>query len=266
MSSYVIRGGAEGKAATLRDQPGIGILDRGLARRGRRARGDAVPRPRMRRRRRDARVARLVGPSGVVVGIDMDAVKIELAKQDARDQAVDHVEFRSGDAAALDARDEYDAEYAWLLLTHLAEPEATLQRMIAAVKPDGVVIVEDLDHSRSSRTRSVLRWIATSRSTTKSPGDEGAIRRSARNCRGMLRRAGLDDVQLRLTQPIFMAGPAKRINQLTLENVQEAILAEGVTTADEIDAIMTELEAFTEDPDTIVVFPRFFQVFGRRPG
>jgi hypothetical protein len=48
--------------------------------------------------------------------------------------------------------------------------------------------------------------------------------------------------------------------------VQDAIVAAGVTTTDEIDAIKTELEAFTEDPDTIVAFPRFFQVFGRRPG
>ena len=64
-----------------------------------------------------------------------------------------------------------------------------------------------------------------------------------------------------------MAGPAKRINQITLENVQDAILAaEGMTTADEIAAVMAELEAFTEDPDTIVAFPRFFQAFGRRPG
>ena len=39
-----------------------------------------------------------------------------------------------------------------------------------------------------------------------------------------------------------------------------------MTTADEIDAIMAELEAFTDDPDTIVAFPRFFQAFGRRPG
>ena len=81
----------------------------------------------------------------------------------------------------------------------------------------------------------------------------------------MLRRAGLDDVQLRLTQPVFTAGPAKRINQITLENVQDAIVAEGVTTADEIASVVAELEAFTEDPDTIVAFPRFFQAFGRRP-
>ena len=266
MSSYVIRGGAEGKArlsvisqalaastAALLDAAGVRegmrCLDLGCGG------GDVT-----------LALARLVGPSGGVVGIDMDAVKIELAEQDARDQAVEHVEFRSGDAAALDARDEYDAVYARLLLTHLAEPEATLQRMIAAVKPDGVVIVEDLDHSALfayPACPAVDRYVALYNEVARRRGGDPEI---GPKLSGMLRRAGLDDVQLRLTQPVFMAGPAKRINQITLENVQDAILAAGVTTTDEIDAIMTELEAFTEDPDTIVAFPRFFQVFGRRPG
>ena len=160
----------------------------------------------------------------------------------------------SGDAAALDARDEYDAVYARLLLTHLAEPEATLQRMIAAVKPDGVVIVEDLDHSALfayPACPAVDRYVELYNEVARRRGGDPEI---GPKVSGMLRRAGLDDVQLRLTQPVFMAGPPKRINQITLENVQDAILAAGLTTTDEIDAITTELEAFTDDPDTIVAF------------
>ena len=266
MSSYVIRGGAAGKArlsvlsqalasstAALLDSAGVHggmrCLDLGCGG------GDVT-----------LALARLVGPGGEVVGIDMDAVTIDLARQDARDEGVEHVDFRSGDAAALDARDEYDAVYARLLLTHLAEPEATLQRMIAAVKPGGVVIVEDLDHSALFSypdCAAVGRYEVLYNEVARRRGGDPEI---GPKLTGMLRRAGLDDVHLRLTQPVFMAGPAKRINQITLENVRDAILAEGVTTADVIDAIVSELEAFTEDPDTIVGFPRFFQVFGRRPG
>ncbi len=137
--------------------------------------------------------------------------------------------------------------------------------MIAAVKPDGVVIVEDLDHSALFAypgCPAVDRYVALYNEVARRRGGDPEI---GPKLSGMLRRAGLDDVRLRLTQPVFTAGPAKRINQITLENVQDAIVAEGVTTADEIAAVVAELEAFTEDPDTIVAFPRFFQAFGRRP-
>ena len=42
--------------------------------------------------------------------------------------------------------------------------------------------------------------------------------------------------------------------------------AEGVATAATLGPIAVELEAFCAEPDTIVAFPRIFQVFGRRPG
>jgi 2-polyprenyl-3-methyl-5-hydroxy-6-metoxy-1,4-benzoquinol methylase len=92
-------------------------------------------------------MARAVGPGGHVVGIDMDAVKVRLAQQEARNHGLGHVEFRTGDAATLDANSAYDVVYARLLLTHLKDPEATLRRMIAAVEPGGVVVIEDLEHS-----------------------------------------------------------------------------------------------------------------------
>ena len=124
MSNYVIRGGAAGKArlsvisqalasstAALLDAAGVRegmrCLDLGCGG------GDVT-----------LALARLVGPSGGVVGIDMDVVKIELAQQDARDEAVGHVEYRSVMPRPSTLRGEYDAVYARLLLTHLAEPEA----------------------------------------------------------------------------------------------------------------------------------------------
>src|SRR4029078_7636063 len=147
MVNYVIRGGEEGRArlsvigdalaastaallGSAKLGAGMRCLDLGGG-------GGDVPRM----------MARAVGPGGHVVGIDMDAVKVGLAQQDARDQRLAHAEFRTGDAAALDADSEYDLVYARLLLTHLNDPEATLRRMIAAAVPGGVVVVEDLEHS-----------------------------------------------------------------------------------------------------------------------
>ena len=62
-----------------------------------------------------------------------------------------------------------------------------------------------------------------------------------------------------------MAGPAKRIHLTTLENVRDAMLAADLVTEEELATVTAEMEAHVADPDTIVAFPRIYQVFGRRP-
>ena len=197
-------------------------------------------------------------------GIDMDAVKVQLAQQDARDQRLGHVEFRTGDAAALDANSEYDLVYARLLLTHLNDPEATLRRMIAAVEPGGVVVVEDLEHSAVfvyPKCPALDRYVGLYSDLAGRCGGDPDI---GPKLPGLIRRCGLDDIDLCLTQPVFLDGPAKRIHQVTLENVKESLLVTSVATAEEITSLAGELEVYADAPGTIVAFPRIFQVHGRR--
>jgi SAM-dependent methyltransferase len=209
-------------------------------------------------------MARAVGPGGHVVGIDMDAVKVRLAQQDARNHGLGHVEFRTGDAAALDANSEYDLVYARLLLTHLNDPEATLRRMIAAVEPGGVVVVEDLEHSAVfayPKCPALDRYVGLYNDLACRRGGDPDI---GPKLPGLLRRCGLDDIHLCLTQPVFLDGPAKRIHNVTLENVKESLLATGVATAIQITSLAAELETYADTPGTIVAFPRIFQLHGRR--
>ena len=197
MTSYVIRGGEEGKARLSVISEALasstaGLLDAAGLRGGMRCLdlgcggGDVT-----------LAIARVVGPGGSVVGIDMDAVKIDLARQDASDQGVEHVEFRSGDATTLDADSEYDLVYARFLLTHLVDPEAALRRMIAAVEPGGVVVVEDLDHSAVfayPNCPALDRFVTLYNATAQGRGGDPEI---GPKLMGMLRRAGLDGIQLR---------------------------------------------------------------------
>ena len=44
-----------------------------------------------------------------------------------------------------------------------------------------------------------------------------------------------------------------------------ALLFLGLATAAELDATVAELQAFTDEPQTILSLPRIFQVWGRRP-
>jgi 2-polyprenyl-3-methyl-5-hydroxy-6-metoxy-1,4-benzoquinol methylase len=145
--SYVIRGGEAGRARlgvlgrALHDstaalleragiRPGMRCLDLGCG-------GGDVTLP----------MAAMVAPDGIVVGIDMDDVKIDLARQEAVERGVANVNLRTGDATALCDVGRYDLVYARFLLTHLPDPQATVSCMVDAAVPGGVVAVEDIQHS-----------------------------------------------------------------------------------------------------------------------
>ncbi len=265
--SYVIRGGEAGKArlhvigdalwpttaAVLHDGggicPGMNCLDLGCGG------GDVA-----------LAMARLVEPAGRVVGIDMDAVKVDLARADAAEQNLSNVEFRVGDAATLDAEAEYDIVYARLLLAHVKEPDAVLARMVAAVKPGGAVVVEDLDHTAVfsyPACPDLDRYVTLFDDVVRRRGGDPAI---GPRLPGMFRRAALVDLRVGMVQPVFVDGDAKHIHQLTLENVREPIIAAGLATSEVLDSLRAGMDAFAAEPDTMISFPRIFQVSGRRTG
>ncbi len=266
VARYVIRGGEQGKArlsvlsaalapstASLLGAAGVRegmrVLDLGCGG------GDVT-----------LALAQLVGAHGAVVGIDVDDVQLDLARKDAADARIEHVEYRIGDAIDIDARDEYDVVYARFLLTHLADPAATLARMVTATKPGGIVVVEDLDHSAVysyPALPALADFVELYNEVARRRGGDPEI---GPKLLGMFRAAGLVDLEVRTAQPVFIDGAPKRIHQITLENVRDSMDAEGVATAAALGPIALELEAFCAEPDTIVAFPRIFQVFGRRPG
>ena len=80
---------------------------------------------------------------------------------------------------------------------------------------------------------------------------------------GLLRDAGVGDVRIEVAQPVAMAGPGKLIGCFTLQLIGDAIVSEGLATSNEIDALLGELWAFTEEPTTIMSQPRVVQAYGR---
>jgi ubiquinone/menaquinone biosynthesis C-methylase UbiE len=73
-------------------------------------------------------MARLVGPGGSVTGVDMDEVKLGLARKAAVEREVSNVEFVAGNVNNWDEPDAYDVVYLRFLLQHLSEPVDLLRR------------------------------------------------------------------------------------------------------------------------------------------
>lgn len=96
--------------------------------------------------------ARLVGPTGSVLGVDAAPEMIELARARAAEQGLAAVHFTQAaiDAIALD--EPVDAVIGRLILMHLPDPAATLRHLSSFVRPGGVIAFSEND---ITATRSV---------------------------------------------------------------------------------------------------------------
>jgi ubiquinone/menaquinone biosynthesis C-methylase UbiE len=209
-------------------------------------------------------LAHLVGAEGKVVGIDMDAIKLEFAQQEANQQQLSNIAFRTQDVHTLDEEAMYDIVYARFLLTHLTDPQNVVARMFRAVKPGGAVVLEDIEHSGVfcyPECSALERYVHLYNQVVRSKGADPDI---GPKLPTFLRKAGFEAIQLNLVHPVFMTGEGKTIHQLTLENIAQAVIAAGMASQAEIDMILTELAAFADDPHTLMSLPRIFQVWAYR--
>jgi SAM-dependent methyltransferase len=209
-------------------------------------------------------LSELVGADGCVVGVDIDHEIIGLARADAGAAPRDNLEFRVGDAAAVDDG-PYDVAYARFLLSHLDDPASLISGLVDALAPGGVLIVEDVDFAGSfchPPSRAYWRSVDLYRATVHKRGGNADIGPALP---ALLQAAGLDRISVNVCQPAGLGGDAKLMVPLTLERIARSVVDEGVATASEVDLVLRELYANYEDPRSVMSMPRIVQAWGRAP-
>jgi ubiquinone/menaquinone biosynthesis C-methylase UbiE len=208
-------------------------------------------------------LAARVGPSGRVVGVDVDAAKVALARAEAGERGVANVEFRVADVRTL-AEEPFDVVYARFVLSHLPDPAAALAAFRRHLRPGGVVIVEDTDfggYFTYPPTESFDRFTELYCAVVRGRGGDPAI---GPRLPRMLAASGLAQVGADVVQPMGTTGEVKRVNPLTMRNAADAVVADGLATLAEVDRIVADLEAFAEDPTTLAGVARVVQAWGYR--
>jgi ubiquinone/menaquinone biosynthesis C-methylase UbiE len=209
-------------------------------------------------------IARLVAPGGSVTGVDMDEVKLDLARRAAAARGLGNAEFRAQDVRDWDEPGGYDAVYCRFVLQHLSQPVDLLRRMWAGVCPRGVLVVEDADfdgwccHPPDDGFEFFVRSYSQ---VLRQRGGDHAI---GRKLYASFLAAGIPRPQVALAGSLWLEGEEKTLAWSTLEASTEAIVSEGVASAAEVAAALTDLQRFTEDPRTLICGPRIFQVWSRR--
>lgn len=206
-------------------------------------------------------MARRVGVRGQAVGIDQDEKILDTARQLAARRKV-QATFRKGSALDIGETAKFDLVFARYILTHLRDPALALAEMKRAVRPGGIVVVEDIDfpgHFCHPACPAYARYVELYQEVVRRRGGDAAI---GPRLLGMFLDAGLEPVYFNVILPAFHEGEGKLLAAVTVEHIRESVVAEGLATNKEIDAIVAELEAFAKNPRTIMSMSRTFQICG----
>ena len=209
-------------------------------------------------------LAKLAGPKGTAVGIDMDSVKLELGRKAARERGITNVEFKQLNVNDWEVPDSYDVVYSRFLMQHLSQPLDLLRRMWRSVRPGGVIVIEDADHDGwycHPPNPGFDFFVKTFQQALDGAGGDHAFGRKLYEC---FCQADIPAPEVRLVQSARTAGEAKSIAWLTLKATEDTILSQGIASPDQVTHALDELWRFTEDPVSLIGAPRVFQLWARR--
>jgi ubiquinone/menaquinone biosynthesis C-methylase UbiE len=209
-------------------------------------------------------LGRLVGPNGRALGIDVDPGAIAIARLAAVPGTGGTVSFRQADARVPAGVDEFDLAYSRLLLSHLVDPLSVLRAMCTAVKPGGVVAIEDIftPTLRAEPRVSALDDLADIYAATvrRHGGDPTIGPRLVAH----LESAGLVGITERTVVNRMTTVPEKMFLVQLLDNMRPAIRAAGTATDDQLDRVRTAVSIAAARPDVTFCQARMHQVAGRR--
>ena len=212
-------------------------------------------------------MAARVGPSGRVVGLEQNAEHAALASVFVREQNLNSVTVVQGDLMNTDLpKGAFDLAHERTVLTNIPDPEAALAAMIALVRPGGAVACQDPDQYARVCDPPHPAWDRLTALLFEAWRRGGADPYLGRRLPGLMRRAGLEDINVKLDAELYGADHPRRFTFLTfVDNLRSAILASGAVSEEELDGDMRAVRAHLEEPETTVTSSVMYQVWGRKP-
>jgi SAM-dependent methyltransferase len=210
-------------------------------------------------------LARLVGPAGRVVAIDIDPVKVDLARREAEAQQIGNIEFRHASIFECELEAEFDFAFSRFVLSYLRDPAKALAIIRNAVRPGGSVALADIEfgaHFCEPHHPAFWRFVNLFIETVKRRGGDANL---GPRLPGLMRESGFESVQVDVVQSAGMLGDVKLLAPITMENIADAVLTEELASQAEIDRIVAELYDLMQDPSFVVSTPRIVEAWGVRP-
>jgi ubiquinone/menaquinone biosynthesis C-methylase UbiE len=88
-------------------------------------------------------VARLVGPSGAVVGLDRDMASIAKARTRIAEVGLGNVTFTESEITQIELTEPFDAIVGRLILEFLPNPGVVVKALCEKLRPGGILVIQD---------------------------------------------------------------------------------------------------------------------------
>jgi SAM-dependent methyltransferase len=197
--------------------------------------------------------AQQVGADGEVVGVDVSAAQLAIAKANA--EAAGHRNIRLVEASIYETglpRASFDVVHCRFVLCHLNRPMDALRELAALCRPGGLVIVFDVDLlglfsvPETAAYARVLE-LMLARNTLR-----GCDARLGLKLPRMFLEAGLPAPETALIHPIHLRGERKRLWEYSFLEAGAYTVEKGLCTQAELDRLAADLAAVAAD-ETIAV-------------
>ncbi|MEZ4705694.1 MAG: methyltransferase domain-containing protein [Caldilineaceae bacterium] len=204
-------------------------------------------------------LAELVGPNGSIVALDRNEGRLAMARERMQEQGIAHVHFATADVtgglselAALQG-EPFDALVGRRVLMYLPDPAAVLGRLSERLRSGGLVVFEEADATMVPARISplpahdqVAAWLRSMLIA------EGANPAMGFALPAMLVQAGLRFERIRAEAVILSQGTQFSYSVL-LKLMQSRLIAAGIATQAEVDALMDQLDVEASDPTHVYV-------------
>src|SRR5262249_42591040 len=147
------------------------------------------------------------------------------------------------------------------LLSHLRAAPPLLARIRRALKAGGTIVVADPDfsgHFSYPASAAFQRYVELYAQTLRRRGGDANI---GVRLPTLLRESGFTRIQAGVSQPAGVDGDAKLMAALTLENIAESVVAEGLASRAEMDGLIAELHALARDGRTLASAARVVEAW-----
>lgn len=208
-----------------------------------------------------------VGPTGRVLGLDVDLATLAAARAWAKEKGLTNVEFIQGDATDTKLpRESFDLVHIRYLFTTLGWRKGLLHEAYALVRPGGLLAVQEADADALRCYPPNEAWDRLKRVLLTVFERAGADTFAGRRTFQELRRVGLDGVAFRPSLVgATCSDPLVDFLPETIRSVRRLILEQGLMTASELDEALEACRRHLANPDTISTSVLVFQVWGRKP-
>ena len=212
-------------------------------------------------------LARRVGPSGQVIGVDVDPVQLRGARAFVADNKLANVEIIETDAYASSLPDNsFDLAHVRFLFAPVGRDAQLMNELWRVTKPGGTIAIQEPDTAAWGcyppsdawdRLKTVIGEVFR-----RGGGDINAGRRS----HAMLQERGAEDVRVRAAiVALTPSHPYLRLPVQFATSLKNRILDGGLMSRSELDEAIVECERVASNTQTIGTTFVVMQVRGRKP-